>query len=70
MPGFFWSFLARTIMSCDFLAELFVLVIKRREWFVIVGKMLQVVKEEGWEQLYGGLMPSLVGTAASQVSSF
>ncbi|XLS86268.1 hypothetical protein HN51_036434, partial [Arachis hypogaea] len=26
----------------------------------------QVVKHEGWEQLYGGLMPSLVGTAASQ----
>ncbi|MED6173004.1 hypothetical protein PIB30_055338 [Stylosanthes scabra] len=28
--------------------------------------MCQVVKEEGWERLYGGLMPSLVGTAASQ----
>ncbi|WVZ56363.1 hypothetical protein U9M48_006909 [Paspalum notatum var. saurae] len=25
-----------------------------------------VVKHEGWERLYGGLMPSLVGTAASQ----
>uniref|UniRef100_K4ACQ6 Peroxisomal nicotinamide adenine dinucleotide carrier n=1 Tax=Setaria italica TaxID=4555 RepID=K4ACQ6_SETIT len=25
-----------------------------------------VVKNEGWERLYGGLMPSLVGTAASQ----
>jgi len=24
------------------------------------------VKNEGWERLYGGLMPSLVGTAASQ----
>ncbi|XLR23557.1 hypothetical protein S83_051457, partial [Arachis hypogaea] len=29
----------------------------------------QVVKHEGWEQLYGGLMPSLVGTAASQDQS-
>ncbi|RDX76640.1 Peroxisomal nicotinamide adenine dinucleotide carrier [Mucuna pruriens] len=29
-------------------------------------RMCQVVKEEGWERLYGGLMPSLVGTAASQ----
>jgi solute carrier family 25 (peroxisomal adenine nucleotide transporter), member 17 len=28
------------------------------------------VKNEGWERLYGGLMPSLVGTAASQVGSF
>lgn len=36
----------------------------------VYGKMLQVVKEEGWERLYGGLMPSVVGTAASQVSSF
>lgn len=35
----------------------------------VYGKMLQVVKEEGWERLYGGLMPSVVGTAASQVSS-
>ncbi|XP_072075420.1 triacylglycerol lipase 1-like isoform X2 [Arachis hypogaea] len=26
----------------------------------------QVVKHEGWEWLYGGLMPSLVGTTASQ----
>ncbi|MBA0665457.1 hypothetical protein Goklo_005311, partial [Gossypium klotzschianum] len=25
-----------------------------------------VVKQEGWERLYGGLTPSLVGTAASQ----
>jgi adenine nucleotide transporter 17 len=25
-----------------------------------------VVKHEGWERLYGGLMPSLVGTAGSQ----
>ncbi|XP_015944528.1 peroxisomal nicotinamide adenine dinucleotide carrier-like isoform X1 [Arachis duranensis] len=29
-------------------------------------QMCQVVKEEGWERLYGGLIPSLVGTAASQ----
>lgn len=28
---------------------------------------LQVVKQEGWDRLYGGLAPSLVGTAASQV---
>ncbi|KAJ1426398.1 Mitochondrial substrate/solute carrier [Sesbania bispinosa] len=33
-------------------------------------QMCQVVNQEGWERLYGGLMPSLVGTAASQVSSF
>ena len=31
---------------------------------------MQVVKQEGWERLYGGLAPSLVGTAASQVSFF
>ncbi|KAL5651999.1 hypothetical protein ACJX0J_037457, partial [Zea mays] len=30
----------------------------------------EVVKNEGWERLYGRLMPSLVGTAASQVGSF
>ncbi|TVU47633.1 hypothetical protein EJB05_07239, partial [Eragrostis curvula] len=29
-------------------------------------QMYLVVKHEGWERLYGGLMPSLVGTAASQ----
>ncbi|KAI4299446.1 hypothetical protein L6164_032907 [Bauhinia variegata] len=29
-------------------------------------QMCQVVKHEGWERLYGGLTPSLVGTAASQ----
>lgn len=28
---------------------------------------VQVIKNEGWERLYGGLTPSLVGTAASQV---
>ncbi|XP_077238747.1 mitochondrial substrate carrier family protein isoform X2 [Tasmannia lanceolata] len=28
--------------------------------------MCQVVKHEGWERLYGGLAPSLAGTAASQ----
>ncbi|KAL1809002.1 hypothetical protein ACET3Z_025992 [Daucus carota] len=29
-------------------------------------QMYQVVKQEGWTRLYGGLTPSLVGTAASQ----
>ncbi|KAK4436541.1 Peroxisomal nicotinamide adenine dinucleotide carrier [Sesamum alatum] len=29
-------------------------------------RMSQVVNEEGWNRLYGGLGPSLVGTAASQ----
>uniref|UniRef100_A0A5B7ABV6 Putative peroxisomal nicotinamide adenine dinucleotide carrier isoform X1 n=1 Tax=Davidia involucrata TaxID=16924 RepID=A0A5B7ABV6_DAVIN len=28
--------------------------------------MCQVVKQEGWDRLYGGLTPSLLGTAASQ----
>ncbi|TXG49907.1 hypothetical protein EZV62_025782 [Acer yangbiense] len=31
-----------------------------------IGQMCQVVKQEGWGQLYGGLTPSLMGTAASQ----
>ncbi|GLT92998.1 hypothetical protein SLE2022_108060 [Rubroshorea leprosula] len=31
-----------------------------------IEEMLRVVKHEGWERLYGGLTPSLVGTAASQ----
>ncbi|OMO76138.1 Mitochondrial substrate/solute carrier [Corchorus olitorius] len=31
-----------------------------------IEQMCQVVKQEGWERLYGGLTPSLVGTAASQ----
>ncbi|OAY80057.1 peroxisomal nicotinamide adenine dinucleotide carrier [Ananas comosus] len=31
-----------------------------------IRQMFLVVKHEGWERLYGGLMPSLVGTAASQ----
>ncbi|XP_042378663.1 peroxisomal nicotinamide adenine dinucleotide carrier-like isoform X2 [Zingiber officinale] len=31
-----------------------------------VRQMLEVVKQEGWGRLYGGLAPSLVGTAASQ----
>ncbi|KAJ8764043.1 hypothetical protein K2173_004934 [Erythroxylum novogranatense] len=31
-----------------------------------IEQMCQVVKHEGWERLYGGLMPSLAGTAASQ----
>ncbi|CAA0811120.1 Peroxisomal nicotinamide adenine dinucleotide carrier [Striga hermonthica] len=32
----------------------------------IVDQMCQVVKQEGWGRLYGGLAPSIVGTAASQ----
>ncbi|CAL9177158.1 unnamed protein product [Musa hybrid cultivar] len=32
-----------------------------------VRQMLEVVKQEGWGPLYGGLAPSLVGTAASQM---
>ncbi|KAH7548200.1 hypothetical protein ACOSP7_032429 [Xanthoceras sorbifolium] len=31
-----------------------------------IAQMSQVVKQEGWGRLYGGLTPSLVGTAASQ----
>ncbi|KAG8490423.1 hypothetical protein CXB51_016113 [Gossypium anomalum] len=31
-----------------------------------IEQMCQVVKQEGWERLYGGLTPSLVGTTASQ----
>ncbi|KAI0502116.1 hypothetical protein KFK09_017062 [Dendrobium nobile] len=31
-----------------------------------IKQMCQVVKQEGWRRLYGGLTPSLVGTAASQ----
>ncbi|KZV55475.1 peroxisomal nicotinamide adenine dinucleotide carrier, partial [Dorcoceras hygrometricum] len=31
-----------------------------------VAQMYQLVKLEGWDRLYGGLAPSLVGTAASQ----
>ncbi|KAK5795565.1 peroxisomal nicotinamide adenine dinucleotide carrier-like [Gossypium arboreum] len=31
-----------------------------------IEQMCQVAKQEGWERLYGGLTPSLVGTAASQ----
>ncbi|KAF8396896.1 hypothetical protein HHK36_018531 [Tetracentron sinense] len=31
-----------------------------------IEQMYQVVKQEGWDRLYGGLAPSLVGTAASQ----
>ncbi|MED6188054.1 hypothetical protein PIB30_082369 [Stylosanthes scabra] len=39
---------------------------KSKTNFGTLEQMCQVVKEEGWERLYGGLMPSLVGTAASQ----
>lgn len=31
-----------------------------------IEQMCQVVQQEGWSRLYGGLTPSLVGTAASQ----
>ncbi|KAM7271146.1 hypothetical protein ACFE04_030360 [Oxalis oulophora] len=31
-----------------------------------IEQMCKVIKHEGWGQLYGGLAPSLVGTAASQ----
>ncbi|XP_022765040.1 peroxisomal nicotinamide adenine dinucleotide carrier-like [Durio zibethinus] len=31
-----------------------------------IEQMCQVVKQEGWARLYGGLTPSLVGTSASQ----
>lgn len=31
-----------------------------------IEQMCQVVKQEGWDRLYGGLAPSLIGTAASQ----
>ncbi|CAN4095788.1 unnamed protein product [Withania somnifera] len=31
-----------------------------------IEQMCQVVKQEGWDGLYGGLAPSLVGSAASQ----
>ncbi|MQL90165.1 hypothetical protein Taro_022753 [Colocasia esculenta] len=34
-----------------------------------IAQMCQVVRQEGWPRLYGGLAPSLVGTAASQVST-
>ncbi|KAL5983270.1 hypothetical protein ACLOJK_017354 [Asimina triloba] len=32
-----------------------------------IEQMCKVVKQEGWGRLYGGLSPSLVGTAASQL---
>lgn len=31
-----------------------------------IEQMCQVARQEGWDRLYGGLTPSLVGTAASQ----
>ncbi|XP_004307616.1 PREDICTED: peroxisomal nicotinamide adenine dinucleotide carrier [Fragaria vesca subsp. vesca] len=39
---------------------------KARRKLGTVGQMCQVIRNEGWERLYGGLAPSLVGTAASQ----
>ncbi|XP_058099603.1 peroxisomal nicotinamide adenine dinucleotide carrier [Magnolia sinica] len=38
----------------------------RRKRHGTIEQMCQVVKQEGWGRLYGGLAPSLVGTAASQ----
>ncbi|KAL0382097.1 UNVERIFIED_CONTAM: Peroxisomal nicotinamide adenine dinucleotide carrier [Sesamum calycinum] len=39
---------------------------KERRKLSTLEQMSQVVKQEGWDRLYGGLGPSLVGTAASQ----
>ncbi|KAL6980657.1 hypothetical protein U1Q18_022294 [Sarracenia purpurea var. burkii] len=39
---------------------------KERKKRGTVEEMYQVVKQEGWNRLYGGLAPSLIGTAASQ----
>ncbi|KAK9159009.1 hypothetical protein Scep_005583 [Stephania cephalantha] len=39
---------------------------KTKRKLTTIEQMCQVVKHEGWERLYGGLLPSLVGTAASQ----
>ncbi|KAM1819843.1 hypothetical protein PS2_001409 [Malus domestica] len=41
---------------------------KEKKKLGTVEQICQVIKNEGWERLYGGLTPSLVGTAASQVS--
>ncbi|PHT48571.1 Peroxisomal nicotinamide adenine dinucleotide carrier [Capsicum baccatum] len=39
---------------------------KMKKTLSTIEQMSQVVKLEGWDGLYGGLAPSLVGTAASQ----
>ncbi|XP_058207204.1 peroxisomal nicotinamide adenine dinucleotide carrier isoform X2 [Rhododendron vialii] len=39
---------------------------KERRKLGTVEQMFQVAKQEGWTRLYGGLTPSLVGTATSQ----
>ncbi|XP_015074905.1 peroxisomal nicotinamide adenine dinucleotide carrier [Solanum pennellii] len=39
---------------------------KMKKTLGTIEHMCQVVKQEGWDRLYGGLAPSLVGTAASQ----
>ncbi|XP_052206265.1 peroxisomal nicotinamide adenine dinucleotide carrier [Diospyros lotus] len=39
---------------------------KERRKVGTIEQMCQVVQQEGWSRLYGGLMSSLVGTAASQ----
>ena len=55
-----------TLISLFFCFSFFGLV-----WdFIYLLNDVQVVKHEGWDRLYGGLTPSLVGTAASQVSPF
>ncbi|KAI4384525.1 hypothetical protein MLD38_002667 [Melastoma candidum] len=39
---------------------------KERRKIGTLEQIFQLVKQEGWKRLYGGLLPSLVGTAASQ----
>ncbi|CAA2957861.1 peroxisomal nicotinamide adenine dinucleotide carrier [Olea europaea subsp. europaea] len=39
---------------------------KKKRSVGTIEQMSKVVKQEGWDRLYGGLTPSLVGTAASQ----
>ncbi|XP_009590353.1 peroxisomal nicotinamide adenine dinucleotide carrier-like [Nicotiana tabacum] len=39
---------------------------KEKQKLGTIEQMYQVVRQEGWDRLYGGLAPSLVGTAASQ----
>nr|GLL27986.1 peroxisomal nicotinamide adenine dinucleotide carrier [Ipomoea trifida] len=38
----------------------------KRKQLSTIEHMCQVARQEGWDRLYGGLAPSLVGTAASQ----
>nr|XP_009791348.1 PREDICTED: peroxisomal nicotinamide adenine dinucleotide carrier-like isoform X2 [Nicotiana sylvestris] len=39
---------------------------KMKQTLGSIEQICQVVKQEGWDGLYGGLTPSLIGTAASQ----